>query len=74
VGLLIYRRTSESKEKNAILIVVDRFTKMVRYFAVTDKIDSPSLAEVLALKLVLKGAGFSESIVSDCGPQLTSEF
>ncbi len=74
VGLPRSRHTPESKEKNAILIVVDRFTKMVRYFAVSDEIDTPSLAEVLALKLVHKGVGFPESIVSDHGPQLTSKF
>ncbi len=74
VGLLRSRRTLESKEKNAILAIVDRFTKIVMYFAVTDKIDAPSLKEVLAQKLVLKGAGFLESIVSDRGPQLISKF
>jgi hypothetical protein len=73
VGLPRSGRTPESKEKNAILIVVDSYTKMARYFAVTDKTDIPSLAEVLALKLVLKGVGFPESIVLNRG-QVTSKF
>jgi hypothetical protein len=47
---------------------------MVRYLAVTHKIDAPSLAEVLVLKLVLKGAVFPESIVLDRSPRLTSKF
>jgi hypothetical protein len=70
----ISRCIPENKEKNAILVVVDCFTKMVRYFTVTDKIDTPSLAEVLALKHVFKGAGLLESIVPHCGPQVTSNF
>ncbi len=55
-------------------MVVDHFTRMIRYFAVTDKIDAPKLAELLVHKLVLKGARIPDSIVSDRGPQLTSKF
>ncbi len=71
VDLPQYRRTPLSKKKNALLIVVDRFIKIVSDFVVTHKIDAPSLAEVLALKLVLKGTEFPESIVMDRNPQLT---
>jgi hypothetical protein len=74
VGLPKSRRTTESQEKNAILVVVNRLTKMVRYFAVTDKIDVPKLAKLLVHKVVLKGAGIPDSTVSDRGPQLTSNF
>jgi hypothetical protein len=34
---------------------------MVKYFVVTDRIDSPTFAEVLPLNLVIKKVGFSES-------------
>ncbi len=74
MGLPLSRRTPNSKEMISILIVVNRFSKMVRYFPVTDRIDAPGLADLLARKLVLKGMGFPKGIVSDRGPQLTSKF
>ncbi len=74
MGLLGSSRTAKTRGKNAILVVINHFTKMVRYFAVTDKITAPQLAELLVQMLVLKGAGTPSSIVSDCGPQLTSKF
>ncbi len=73
MGLPRSRLTTESKEKSAILVVVNPLTKIGRNFAVSDKIDAPSQAELLACKLVFKGSGFPESIVSDWGPQLTSK-
>jgi hypothetical protein len=74
VGLLLSRHTPKSKEKNSILVVVNRYSNMVRYFPVTDGIDAPGLVDILARKLVLKGMGFPKSIVSDHGPRLTYKF
>jgi hypothetical protein len=74
VGLRKSGRTTENKEKIANFVVVNHFTKMVRYLVVTDKIDAPKLAELLVHKLVLRSAGIHDSIVSNCGPQLTSKF
>jgi hypothetical protein len=66
--------TFESKEKDACLIVYNCSTRIVKYIVVINYINAFSLAEVLALKLVLKSIGFSESIESYSGPQLTSKY
>ncbi len=73
-GLPRSSRTAETRGKNVILVIIDRFTKMVRYLAVTNKITAPKLAELLVWKLALKGAEIPSSIVSDRGPMLTSKF
>jgi transposase InsO family protein len=59
---------------NAILVVVDRYTRASRYFKCRDTLDVAGLAEIIAWKLVLCGAGVPESVVSDCGPQFTAKF
>jgi hypothetical protein len=58
---------------NAILVVVDRYTKAARYFKCRDTLGAVGLAEIIARKLVLCGAGVPESVVSDCGPQFTAK-
>jgi hypothetical protein len=74
MGLPRFRRTFESKETNAIQVITDHFTIIVRCFAVTKKIDTLSLAEVLVVKLVFKAAGFLECIISYPSLQLTLRF
>ncbi len=55
-------------------MVVDRFTKSARYYTVTSEKIAPQLANVITRKLVLRGAGFPNSIVTDRGTQFTSKF
>jgi transposase InsO family protein len=55
-------------------VVIYCFTKLARYYAVTSKMTVPQLADLFARKLVLLGAGFPNSIVTDQGTQLTSKF
>ncbi len=42
-----------AKPYNAILVVVDRYTKQARYFLCHNLLDEIGLAEILARKLVL---------------------
>jgi hypothetical protein len=58
---------------NAILVVVDRYTKMTRYFACHKTIDSPELAELLWTG-VFSIFGVPSGIVSDRGTVFTSQF
>jgi hypothetical protein len=74
VGLPESRRKRHAKPYNAILVVVNRYTKQVRYFPCHDSLDAIGLAEILARKLVLRGAGVLQSVVSYRGPQFTSKF
>jgi hypothetical protein len=74
VGLLESRNSNEGKSYNAILVIVDRFSKMTRYIPVRDTNDAAKLANVLVHKLILRGAGVPSSIVSDRGPQFTLKF
>jgi hypothetical protein len=73
VGLLESRKSDEGKSYNAILVIVDRFSKMTRYIPIRNTIDAVKLANVLVHKLILRGAGVPSSIVSDRGPQFTSK-
>ncbi len=74
VGLLVSRRKRHAKPHNAILVVVNRYTKQARYFPCHNTLDAVGLAEILTRKLMLQGAGVPQSIVSDRGPQFTSKF
>ena len=58
---------------DSILVVVDRFSKMVRYFAVNKTIDAPALAELIYKKIVMF-TGTPDDIVSDRGSVFTSEY
>ncbi len=59
---------------NAILVVVDRYTKAARYFKCRKTLDAAGLAEIITRKLVLRGTGVPESVVSDHRPQFTAKF
>jgi hypothetical protein len=74
VGLPESKKGDEGKSYNSILVIVNRFSKMALYIPVRDTIDAAKLADVVARKLILRGAGVSSSIVSDRGPQCTSKF
>ena len=58
---------------DAILVVVDRFTKMVRYLPTTKTVDAAQLAELLFEEVALR-YGMPEGIVSDRGSIFTSGF
>lgn len=61
------------EEQNAILVVVDRFTKMNRFFAVSSEIKSQEMAELLHKEIELK-YGIPNGCVSDRGSVFTSQF
>src|SRR3989440_10760034 len=61
------------KAYDAVLVVVDRSSKMVRYIACTTDIDAPEMAELLIEEIFSK-FGTPRSIVSDRGTTFTSAF
>ena len=58
---------------DAILVVVDRFSKMTRYIACTTETDAPAMAELLIEEIFSK-YGTPRSIVSDRGTTFTASF
>lgn len=66
---------SEDQEKpvNAVLVVVDRFTKMSRFLPVNTTITSVELAELIHREIELR-YGAPKGIVSDRGSVFTSDF
>ncbi len=58
---------------DAILNVVDRYSKMVRHIPCTTDIDAPEMAELLIDEVFAK-YGVPRSIVSDRGTTFTSEY
>ena len=67
VGLL------ESDGFNAIGVVVNQLTKMQHLVPCMDKVDGSKLGEMF-VKEVFRLHGIPDTIVSDRGPQFTSEF
>jgi hypothetical protein len=59
---------------NAILVIVDWYTKQVHYFLCHDTLNMFEPASFLTKKLMLQGAGIPQSVVLDHGPQFTSMF
>ncbi len=66
--LQISRRKRHVKSHNAILVVVNRYTKQARYSPCYDTLHAVGLAEIYARKLVLRGTGMPQSVVFDRGP------
>ena len=58
---------------DAILVVVDRFSKMVRYIPTTKDVDAPGVG-ILITDHILSKFGVPKSIVSDRGSIFTSSF
>ena len=58
---------------NAILIIVDRFTKIVRYLPISTTIDAAALAELFYTEIVYR-YGMPKGIVSNRGSIFTSAF
>lgn len=59
--------------QNAILTVIDHFTKGIHVISTTDMVDSLTLAQ-LYLDNVWKLHGLPNSIISNRGPQFASKF
>ena len=57
----------------SILVIVDRFTKMIHYEPVKITLDAPGLAEVI-IDVVVRHHGLPDSIVTDRGSLFTSKF
>jgi len=62
-----------SNEMDAILVIVDRFTKMIRLKATTINISSEGVAKIYRDE-IWKIHGIPKMILSDHGPQFASRF
>jgi len=56
-----------------ILVIMDRLAKMAIYLLCWKDIDSPELARLFFEHVICK-RGVPDNIVTDCGPQFTSQF
>ena len=63
----------QSKSKNAILVVVDRFSKMIHLFPVMDTITSKGVTTIFC-DSIFKLHGTPRKVISDRGPQFVSSF
>src|SRR4051794_15927973 len=61
------------KAYDAILVIVDRFTKIARYFPVRKTMDAAQLA-TLFVDNIVKEYGVPRSIITDRGTTFTSQF
>ena len=62
-----------SNEMDAILVIVDRFTKIIRLKATTTNLSSEGVAKIYRDE-IWKIHGIPKTILSDCGPQFASKF
>jgi hypothetical protein len=62
-----------TQEFDAILVVVDRFTKMARFIPTQDNLDAPELAALFHESIELK-YGSPHGIISDRDTRITSKF
>jgi len=62
-----------SNEMDAILVIVDRFTKMIRLKVTTTNISSEGVAKIYRDE-IWKIHGIPKMILSDCSPQFASKF
>ena len=62
-----------SNEMDAILVVMDRFTKMIRLKATTTNLSSEEVAKIYRDE-IWKIYGIPKTILSDRGPQFASKF
>ena len=59
---------------DCVMVIKDRFSKIVEFIACTKKITSMDAAELLYRKWFLKGFGFPKEIVSDRDTRFISDF
>jgi len=62
-----------SNEMDAILVIVDRFTKMIRLKTTTTNLSSEEVAKIYRDE-IWKIRGIPKTILNNCGPQFTSKF
>jgi len=62
-----------SNEMNAIVVIIDWFTKMIRLKATTTNVSLEGIAKIYRDK-IWKLHGIPRKILSDRGPQFTSKF
>ena len=58
---------------NAILIIIDRFTKIAKYILITKKVDTVNIAKLI-YRFIFLAYGWPNSIVSDRGAVFISAF
>ena len=58
---------------DSILVVVDQYTKMVKYFPTREIIKTPELADLFVTKIIMQYKS-PELIVTDRGSLFTSEY
>ena len=58
----------KSKGKNIIMVVVDRFSKMIQLFPVSTEITSQGMAKIFRDE-IFKLHGIPKKVISDRGPQ-----
>ena len=58
---------------DAILTVVDRFTKMTHFLPCLKSISSQETANII-MREVFRHHGLPEDIISDCGPQFIAHY
>jgi hypothetical protein len=66
IGLPLCKNPARGPDFDAILVVVDRYSKMARYIACYKTVDSPELARIM-WKYVFSIFGSLDGIVSDRG-------
>ena len=70
---LITRLPCTPRGNTAIVVFVDRLTKMVHFAATTDKVGARGFADIFMTE-IFRRHGLPESVVSDRDPRFTSEF
>jgi hypothetical protein len=65
IGLLV-SKGFDSRTYDSVMVVVDRFSKYVRYILCGKDIDAPALAELFINKIVLDALGGApDSLITD---------
>jgi transposase InsO family protein len=65
--------TRQGSVYDAILVIVDRYTKAARYLPITSKVNAEDLADLFLQEIVFK-TGAPRSIVTDQGSLFTSAY
>ena len=73
IALEFIKNLPISKGFNAILAVVDRYTKVAHFLPCTKEISNEEIAEIVIFE-VCRHHGLLDSIISDRGPQFVSKF
>ena len=63
----------ELQDINSIFIIIDRYTRMARFFTVFNTINAVELARLFHIKIKLK-FGTPNGIISDRGPIFINNF